>query len=931
MRYDISPLGNMLSLAKLNLRSNELKIDAVQSICATLSKLNSLRHLYLGGNSLCSDFNDYPKVYFQSQSNLSFVDDWERDQVLHQFENLAHELHDSSILHPSVRYNEEDVIISNDSNVLRIKSLEAQIDAMNEAFKLQEKALGENGLALAQFTISNRHDLFGRGGQPPLARVAVQSASGASIGDQKGLIIESSSRKEKEKEKDVVEKFPYYLLLQSWRQQVIKCLMSKSFVDKELEIANRNMKSLRVEFLHEMQKMESNTLKWKQHGAAQAEKCELLSQQQSSLNEALLSEKKAHAETSASLQQKRKEMGSLSSFLNHFKVQMDRQHVNEQARWMQYSQQLAEQQQRLTLATERLSFISLFVAQKNVQLRNSIAALDGERRLIQWTMIRERERLEQGKTQSRLGNSNSNLSRDFEDGLGDSYTTVVPFVSEVRLSAESEGMLKAVFRRLDVDDAGSVSIRLVLNAISGTSFQISTFSGTSSSTEQETASAFLSQLSAMKKEPSLLGQLVDGDLLSPLGVFLCRSIGLNQWANFLFSLLQSFLRSDLSDEPTVTWGECLLAMVADPTDSKVAHVPIDQPGRYSALSVREMKELRELQLIGDLEWGAVPLHVPSKYQHSLEVHRGSNPSPLHSHTSVVEGGCILSRDKEKEIARLSMERRFLLNSLQQMGRSLERRAESIKGYFEGDLRKHAVKEKRLQLQLREAIEAKETMERRFQEADLAHSTSTEKLQRTLALISEENGKLRDQLGEQRTDEERRMERLLQDAAAKQVRQETELGVLQRECAKKEVRAKALQRDLLRLQSQQANHADEVFSLKDQLAMAQKQLRERDFELKSGLKSAEDVFNVERLSFNQKINELHEQLISSRQQVQVLTDQLQEQERRHSSEISPMKTESFTNTEEVLTTATALQQAAAVRDQIELIRNLQQKQQQQQQP
>lgn len=282
---------------------------------------------------------------------------------------------------------------------------------------------------------------------------------------------------------------------------------------------------------------------------------------------------------------------------------------------------------------------------------------------------------------------------------------------------------------------------------------------------------------------------------------------------------------------------------------------------------------------------------------------------------------MLDRDKQKEISRLSMERRFLLNSLQQMGRSLERRAESIKAYFEGDLRKHAVREKRLQVQLREAIEAKETMERRLQEVELSHSTSTEKLQRTLAMISEENGKLRDQLGEQRTDEERRMERLLQDAAAKQVRQETELGVLQRECAKKEVRAKALQRDLLRLQSQQANHADEVFSLKDQLAELQKQLRERDFELKSGLKSAEDVFNVEKLSFNQKINELQEQLISSRQQVQVLTDQLQEQERRHTSQKSLGKTESFTNTEEVLITANASQQAAAVRDQIDLIRNL----------
>ena len=66
----------MFSLVKLNLRSNELKTDAVQSICATLSKLNSLRHLYLGGNSLCSDFSDYPKVYFQSQGTLTFIDDW---------------------------------------------------------------------------------------------------------------------------------------------------------------------------------------------------------------------------------------------------------------------------------------------------------------------------------------------------------------------------------------------------------------------------------------------------------------------------------------------------------------------------------------------------------------------------------------------------------------------------------------------------------------------------------------------------------------------------------------------------------------------------------------------------------------------------------------------------------------------------------------
>ena len=791
---------------------------------------------------------------------------------------------------------------------------------MNEAFKLQEKILGDNGVVLARYTISNRHDLFGNGGQPPLARAALQS--GTSISDPKGL-VDSSIRKDKGN--DLVQKFPYYILLQSWRQQVIKCLMAKSFVDKELEAATRNTKSLRESFFNEMQKMESNTLMWKQHGAAQAEKCELLSQQQSSVHEALLFEKKAHAETNAFLQRMRKDMGSLVSFLSYFKVQMDKQHVTEQAQWMQYSQQLAEQQQRLTLATERLSFISLFVAQKNVQLRNSIAALDGERRLIHWTMIRERERLEHEKTQSRRVTAESRSSdipdKDvFIHSSDESYAPATPLLSEVLLSAESEGMFKAVFRRLDVDDAGFVSTRLILNVISGPALQIPIHSGGeggSSSTGQEIASAFVSQLSAMKKDPSLLQQLLDGDLLSPLGVFLCRSVGLNQWANFLLSLLQSFLSADLSEEPTVTWGECLLAMISDPS-----HPPLGQTGRHCALSVREMKELRELQLIGDIEWGAVPLQIPSKFQQSRDVHRNSIAS---SHSSFAEGG-MFDRDKQKEISRLSMERKFLLNSLQQMGRSLERRAESIKAYFEGDLRKHAMKEKKLQVQLREAITGKETIERRFQESELSHSNATEKLQRTLALLSEENGKLREQLGEQRTDEEKRMERLLQDAAAKQARQETELAVLQRECAKKEVRAKALQRDLLRLQSQQVNQADEVFSLKDQVAELQKQLRERDFELKSGLKSAEDVFNVEKLSYNQKINELQEQLILSRQQVQVLTDQLQEQERLRIPQASSGKTESCTNTDEELTATNALQQAAAVRDQIALIRSLQQSKQ-----
>ena len=175
-----------------------------------------------------------------------------------------------------------------------IRSLESQIEAMTNAFKIQEKILAENG-----------------------KEVAIKNAK-------------FSKQKENE---SIAEAFPYYSLLQSWRKKTIETLMAKAYADKQLESAYNSIKSERSKHIKELKEMESQLIIYQQRNAAMFENNELLLKQQKQLFSQLENEKSHHSNAVANVNNLQKNIKSLSSYLNQFKCQVDSLAVEDSKKW----------------------------------------------------------------------------------------------------------------------------------------------------------------------------------------------------------------------------------------------------------------------------------------------------------------------------------------------------------------------------------------------------------------------------------------------------------------------------------------------------------------------------------------------------------------------------------------------------------------------
>ena len=104
----------------------------------------------------------------------------------------------------------------------------------------------------------------------------------------------------------------------------------------------------------------------------------------------------------------------------------------------------------------------------------------------------------------------------------------------------------------------------------------------------------------------------------------------------------------------ISWGEFLLQLIPTTTTTTTAAAD-GEP-----LSIIEMSSLRTSGLVGDDDWGSARLQVVL-------------PDDNNNNTTTT------TTTNNDEISRLTKERHYLLEKLQRMGRTLERRAEGIKG------------------------------------------------------------------------------------------------------------------------------------------------------------------------------------------------------------------------------------------------------------
>jgi hypothetical protein len=159
------------------------------------------------------------------------------------------------------------------------------------------------------------------------------------------------------------------------------------------------------------------------------------------------------------------------------------------------------------------------------------------------------------------------------------------FVVRVCL-VQAEALLRTVFRQLDPSDSGSAPLDVLMACLDDTSNN----SDEDHDNEQH-------GVAAEQSDDVTLGSIIS------------KELGLLQW-NTLVASLREALANASSKDPTLTWGEFLLCLIPSDLSSHVTAPPCqlerkESRGQYSRLSSREMSDLRDAKLMGDLEWGLV--------------------------------------------------------------------------------------------------------------------------------------------------------------------------------------------------------------------------------------------------------------------------------------------------------------------------------------
>jgi hypothetical protein len=427
-----------------------------------------------------------------------------------------------------------------------------------------------------------------------------------------------------------------------------------------------------------------------------------------------------------------------------------------QLTYAQAMQRLEALMARVTHAAARVRFASGLLAQKEVHLRNDAAALEAERRLLRRSAVPS-----PSPSAVAVGGEDAAQQRGPRSFISRAH-------DGVSLHPDAEALLRALFLSLDHDDCGAVAAPMLLQCVAPSSEGI----------ESEPHETPAPSSSAATAAPS--AALASADVAA-LGHALRASLGQAALRQITDGLQAAAAAS-------VTWGEFLLMIIPD-TD------PAAPPP--AALSVTELATLRRKRLLLDTDCGVVPLDVkflgraaPAQHQQQLQPHQ------------------------REEIRRLAAERTLLQARLQEASAALERRAEGIKGHFEGELQRARVREGRLASEnaaLRSQVEAAEA---RAAESDASFKHRMAALTERVDALECENKTLTEALTARKSEEVLRLEQALRAEVDKLHRLDVEHNLLQREASKREIRCRGLQRDVLRLQTALAASQQELLAVKD---------------------------------------------------------------------------------------------------------------------
>jgi hypothetical protein len=482
----------------------------------------------------------------------------------------------------------------------------------------------------------------------------------------------------------------------------------------------------------------------------------------------------------AALQQ---QLQRTQQYLTLFKRDTDARAVTQSATVMRATEKLARYEERITAAAERVSFAAAMVAQREVTVRNNMAILNAERRM---------------------------LAAATSAGVNHSAETSVGSGSEARpefsLSAEAESFLLAVFTALDPQDSGRVSAQLLVDCL---------FQPPGEEPDSNTADA-----SAEVTHSTRVA-------LTPTGQDVAAAVGPDLWHNLSHALLNSVDR-----ETDLTWAELLLHLLPSPVQSE-ASTAAAAPLRVTTLAAQDLRGLRDQGLLGDTAWGVLPLQLPGTTQ--------SRTAPSANN----------SNGTSAEVVRLRRERAYLQQRLQDMSRTLERRAEGIRAYFEASINREKLVAERAVLQLSEAQRSLVEARARVNELEVRLQESQERYRTHVPQLQDEIQALQERLELRQTEAVTRAQVALAAQVEKVTTLEAQITTLTGAAAKKDVKIRSLERQVTELTKAQTAKIVELDRLRELLL-------QKDNELQEATTALEQQWGSERGQLSDTIAQLQQE-------------------------------------------------------------------------
>jgi predicted nucleic acid-binding Zn-ribbon protein len=456
----------------------------------------------------------------------------------------------------------------------------------------------------------------------------------------------------------------------------------------------------------------------------------------------------------AALQQ---QLQRTQQYLTLFKRDADARAVTQSATLMRATEKLARYEERITAAAERVSFAAAMVAQREVTVRNNMAILNAERRMLA------------AATSAGFNHS--------AEASADSGSEGRP---EFSLSAEAESFLLAVFTALDPQDSGRVSAQLLVDCL----FQPPAEEHDSNTADASAEAAHSTRVA-----------------LTPTGHDVAAAVGPALWQNLSHALLNTVDR-----DTDLTWAELLLHLLPSPGQSE-ASTATAAPLRMTTLTAQDLRGLRDQGLLGDTAWGVLPVQLPGTTQSRTA------PSVNNPHTTSAEA------------ARLRRERTYLQQRLQDMSRTLERRAEGIRAYFEASINREKLVAERAVLQLSEAQRCLVEARARVNELEVRLQESQERYRTHVPQLQDEVQALQERLELRQTEAVTRAQVALAAQVEKVTTLEAQITTLTGAAAKKDVKIRTLERQVTELTKAQTAKAVEMDRLRELLLQKDNELQE----------------------------------------------------------------------------------------------------------